>query len=515
MLSDNLIAWLHTAPRKEAWASYVKIWERQQWPIIANLGRRDRFFLLTWLLGRTDANHDWIYARCREVEAEPEGWLDLWAREHYKSTLITFAGIIQEILRNPEITITIFSHNQKHARKFLAQIKYEFESNRHLLAAYPEVLWRNPGKQAPRWSVDRGITMQRKSNPRESTVEAYGLVDGLPTGSHARLLVYDDVVTEESVTSPEMIQKTTDQWALSTNLGTVGGRSWYIGTRYHFNDTYREILERKVVRERRHSATKDGTRNGEPVLITREALEEKWGMQGPYIFSCQMMLDPVADEAQGFKREWLKYYKKTDGSGMNRYILCDPASEKKKSCDYSVFMAIGLADDHCYYILDMVRGRFNLTERADTLFRLHRKWRPRAVGYEKYGKDSDIEYYQERMRNENYHFGIIPLGGQVRKEDRIRRLVPRFEQGEVFLPERFEYVDSEGRKHDLTRDFVEEEYVGFPVARHDDMLDCLARAFDPDFPTSWPAGAIVPLEPEKKVRYQKKPRYPGRTWMSA
>ena len=35
-------------------------------------------------------------------------------------------------------------------------------------------------------------------------------------------------------------------------------------------------------------------------------------------------------------------------------------------------------------------GRLSLTERADALFRLHRRWRPRGVGYERYGMLSDI-----------------------------------------------------------------------------------------------------------------------------
>ncbi|HEU6437202.1 MAG TPA: hypothetical protein VE028_07095 [Nitratidesulfovibrio sp.] len=521
----------------------------------AELGRRDLFYLLTRLMGRADMDRDWLFERCREVQAAPDGHLDLWAREHYKSTIITFGQTVRDILNDPEITVGIFSHSRPVAKDFLGQIKHEFEHNDLLKRLYPDVLWAAPRRQAPVWSLDKGIVVRRRGNPKEATVEAWGLVDGQPTGKHFRLLVYDDVVTRESVTTPEMIAKVTECWALSLNLGASGaacqgtalgagsapdapaegkpdaaptakteagtgnatgnatgggngaGRRRYIGTRYHFNDTWRIIIERGAATPRIHPATATGTPDGPPVLLSPAALAEKRRQMGPYVFGCQMLLNPAADTAQGFRAEWLRRYASGVGNGAshagpytpadspsslsrwlhcNRYLLVDPAGERKKGSDYTVMLVLALAPDGNRYLLDGVRDRLNLTGRAAALFRLHRAWRPLSVGYEKYGMQADIEHVRAEQERRNYRFDITPLGGPMPKKDRIRRLVPEFEQGRMLLPHRLPFVDAEGKRRDLAREFVDEEYLAFPVSRHDDMLDCLARILDPDLGAEFP-----------------------------
>lgn len=456
----------------------------------------DLFFLLCVGMNRPDVDCDWIYERCREVQASPDGHLDLWAREHYKSTIITIALTIQNILNNPEITIGIFSHTRSIAKAFLCQIKRELESNELLNDLFPDILWGLGAKKTPPgyWS-ENSLIVRRKTNPKESTVEAWGLVDGQPTGKHFSLLVYDDVVAPESVTTPDQIKKTTDAWALSLNLGAHGGTRRYIGTRYHFNDSYAEMMRREAAVPRLHPATADGTMEGEPVLLSREALAEKRREMGPYIFGCQMLQNPKADVSMGFKEEWFRTVASDahEARGAeaayrsaNRFIVVDPASEKKKSSDYTVMWVLELGVDRNYYVVDGVRDRLNLKERADRLFNLHRTWRPLNVGYEKYGQQADIEHMRDRMDREHYHFNIVPLGGQMPKNDRIRRLIPIFEGGRMFFPYRLMYIDVEGRTHDLTREFLDEEFMAFPVAAHDDMLDGLARILDPEL------GAIFP-----------------------
>jgi predicted phage terminase large subunit-like protein len=467
--------------------------------LMAEACRTDLYFLLRYGLKRKDCHNGWVYERCREVQASPDGYLDLWAREHYKSTVITFAKTIQDILCDPELTIGIFSHTRPIAKAFLRQIKQEFETNETLKEWFPDVLWENPQKQSPKWSEDEGIVVKRRSNPKEATVEAWGVVDGQPTSKHFAVLIYDDVVTKESVTTPEMMLKTTDSLALSYNLGSIGGAVRFIGTRYHYNDTYRTILDRGTAVPRLYPATKDGKVEGEPVFLTREQLAKKRADQGPYVFACQMLQDPKADETQGFKEEWIRYAS-VPTQGQNIVILIDPASAKKKTSDYTAGWVLGLGADRNVYVHDMVRDRLSLTQRADLLMNWHRRWQPMAVGYEQYGMQADIEHIKDRQDRENYRFDITSLGGTMPKVDRIRRLIPWFEKGRVFLKPKLDKANYEGITVDLIKTFLNEEYMAFPVAAHDDMLDALARFLDEDLPIAWPAAMAYEDEDEEEER---------------
>jgi predicted phage terminase large subunit-like protein len=492
MLDPSALAEMPLADKAEL----VSLLERKWWFEERRLCRTDLFYLLTEVLNRKDIDRPWLRERCDEVQRSPNGMLDLWAREHYKSTLITFGLSVQDILASHgddplpvwggrEATIGIFSHTRPNAKGFLRQIKQEFEANRRLQALFPDILWEDPRKSSPKWSEDDGIIVKRKGNPKEATVEAWGIVDGQPTGKHFLRLVYDDLVTKESVTTPEMIAKTTAALELSYNLGAEGGAKRFIGTRYHYNDSYKTVMDRQTATPRIYPATADGTVTGVPVLLSPELLAEKRRDMGPYTFACQMLQDPKADETQGFKEEWIRYY---EGAATNttKYLLVDPASGKRAHNDYTSMWVLGLGPDENYYVLDMVRDRLNLTQRARTVMDLHKRWRPHEVRYEKYGMMADIEHIKYVQGQENYRFEITEVGGSTSKNDRIKRLIPLFEQGRFYFPRSLFKTNYEGIPEDLVQTFLHQEFKPFPVSIHDDMLDSLARIEEPDLILSWP-----------------------------
>lgn len=447
----------------------------------------DLFYLLVRVCGRKDLLNEFAFARCREVEASPYGHIDLWAREHFKSSIQTFGHSIQSILKDPNITIGLFSHTRPIAKAFLRQIMREFQENETLHAAFPDVLWGKDIRQAPKWSEDDGFIVKRSQNPNEATMEAWGLVDGQPTSKHFKVLHYDDIVVQASVTSPEMIQKTMTGLEQSYNLGvTPGGKRKFIGTRWHFNDAYRTIKDRGTAVAREHPGKVGGVEEGESVFWSEDIHIQKRRDMGPYTYAAQILLNPKADAMQGFKRDWVKKFKKYDQDAYNWYLLFDAASSKKKGSDYTSGWAVGLGQDGNYLCIPICRDRLNLKERGDVLFAAHRKFRPIQVRYEKYGMMTDIEHYQARMEIENYRFRITEVAGQTSKVDRIKRLLPLFESERVWLPETHFVTNWEKIPIDLVHSFIEEEYMAFPVGLHDDMLDSLARICEPELKLVWP-----------------------------
>ncbi len=416
----------------------------------------------------------------------------------HNSTIITFGLSLQDVLASHgedpearyggrEVTIGIFSHNRPIAKQFLRQIKIEAETNLELQALFPDVLWGDALRDAPKWSEDEGLIFRRKGNAKEGTIEAWGLVDGQPTSKHFVKRNYDDVVTERSVT-PDMIPKTTAAWELSENLGTEGGTARYVGTRYALFDTYATMVERQIP-ARIYPCTSDGSEDWtKSVLRSPEFLAEKRRLQGPYTFGAQMLLNPRADKAQGFQEAWLKYWPATNTTDLNLYIIVDPGGSKKRpDNDFTSMWVIGVGGDHNYYLVDGVRDRLRLTERANWLFKLHRLYRPNGVGYEEYGMQADIEHIEYVMGVQNYRFSITPLGGPLGTNDRIKRLVPICEQGRLFLPHSgIVHVNHEGHQVNIVRQFVQEEYLAFPACAHDDMLSNLSRILDEELGVTFP-----------------------------
>ncbi len=538
------------------------------------LCRIDRVYLALVISGGTEealiriATNDWLFKRCREVQRNPDDHLDLWPRAHYKSTIVTKIGIIQELLVNPKLTVLILTYTNKFALEILSFIKKTLEFNEDLKDLFPNVLYKDPGKQAPAgtWTQYK-IFLKSNLSGNVASVDYASIQGGGKIGHHAQLLVYDDIVVESSVTSAENRDKTIRYINNSKNLGSPGqpiDRKWWVGTRYHQDDAYANLMSKGAVTPRVYTVTDNGKLDGELVFLGRDEWEKNYLTQDEYTLSCQMFQNPNLMSKSAFGIQYLKPYNMIPPCHI--FIFVDPASTKNKDSDYTSIAVVGIKSRQVKsgtvtfstdkqkhmnlekYLLDGVRDRMNLSETWEALKNMYLKWEEflhyfgdnkysLSVFYEKYGQTRDIELIKTLQEKDGVYFDIQTTGGKIKKEDRISRMIPDLKAGNWKIPyfiekhgdinswkinqvndkyyeinynkeslknsdgsERFKYIeeftngtydfsiqerkcyplikkDVTGMRYDYTSHFID-EYLNFPVGKHDDILDSISRIYD-------------------------------------
>lgn len=515
---------------------------------LRHCGKADLFFLVSRILttsqwidperpGVSFWDKQWLIDRCREIQFDGEDRLNIWARYHCKSTIATFAFSIFTILNNPNVTIGIFSVTKGVADGFVAQIKYELESNENLIDLYDDVLYKKPANESKSWTVEKGFTVKRSLNLRDNTVRGFGLVDTAFTGARCSHQLFDDSVNESSVSTPEMIDKVNERWELALNVGMPGVMRYYIGTFYLTGDSYHHMAGRGVTPrihpcyeidyDRSEFDEKTGLpvemyfHRDKPVLFSKDHLDKEERLAGPKTFGVQMLCFPQAGAVSGFERSWLhnRYTKSPQeiARHCNTIVLVDPASDRKKSQSKTAMWVVGLGDDSNYYILDLVLDTLNLHERTETLFRLVQQWKPQQVRYERYSMQSDIPHIEYVMEQRSFRFRIDEVGGSTSKDDRIERLIPLFAAGQMWLPQSILMESKNDGIVDILDKWIKGEYLMFPNVKDKDGMDGLSRLVDKDLFLPWPKPRdFLKRNPDAWQKLLRKPeRRATGTWMAA
>lgn len=395
-----------------------------------------------------------------------------------KSTYGSVAFASWYLGRHPNRCVIAASHTQELAERFGRRVRNIVGSDVHK-AVFPKSQLSADSTAAGRWETSLG-----------GEYFAAG-VGGSVTGRRADLAIIDDPVKSREDADSQTIRE--KQWAwwrddMSTRL-KPGAAVVLIMTRWHEDDlagrmladlkgTSQRVRIISLPMEARESDPL-GRDPGEmlwPEWFTPQMLET--AKREPRTWSALYQQEPRPIGGGEFRREWLAFYKGMPATG-GRVILVDPASGKHKDRgDYTSMWVIGTGQDGNHYVLDGIRDRLNLTERSSRLFELVRKYKPSLVGYEQYGLQADVEFIRAEQERQQYRFRVVELGGGIKKEDRIRRLIPLFETGRIWMPEQLVKTCSDGVRRDIVDEFVEQEYLSFPVSAHDDAIDCLARMCD-------------------------------------
>lgn len=483
--------------------------------IVRKTSRTDFFFFCLYVL-KLPVMHPFLMARCYEIQDNLfTDMLYLWAREHWKTTLISFARSIWLFTLEPSYTIGCFSNNTRLSKAILRKIKYELETNEDLRRIWTDVFYMDPKKEREKkWSEDDGLFL-RQTEGMYPAFGAYGLIDSMPTGFHFRRKIYDDIVDINNVSTQLMVDKVEEAFRISDNLGnaTHGYVDDIIGTRYKYGDLYEKLKEELNYKESFIPSEVDASGEpligGIPVYMTRESLDSKLKKQKIYTYSAQMLQRPMASEDVKFKKENLKFYEEPSEVAYY-YLLCDPACDprgrRSKEIDYTTMFLLGLTNRGTIEIIDMIWDKIGLLDKWEYLKYFNSRYNLMFIGYEEYGTSSDIDFFKIKMDEERIYLNIKKLKGNTvgdSKFARIMRLQPEFETGKIVMPKTLVRVTKAHGAIDLISSFIT-EYERYPNSKHDDILDCLSRICDPDVQRVFPP---LSLEPEKVAPVKYNPLF--------
>ena len=435
------------------------------------------FYFVIYILHWTFLDNDFAYCLCAKCQGDGR-WGRMWllAREHYKSTVITIAETIRDILINPEKTTVIYSYKFDSAKDiFFTPVKNELEHNEIIRLIWPDVVF-TADEKPDVWTAT-ALNVKRRTRRKEFTLTCASIYNQL-TGSHYDQMVFDDAVIEENCQTADRIEQTQKQWELSLNTGNTKKLLYcIIGTFYAYGDLYCHIRDEKlceVILQPCYDV------DGRPVLYTKEALEEKRKVMGSAVFATQMLLDPKQGAAVSFKEEDIRWWKAKTFAGLNVYTFVDPAGEVSRKRDNTCIWTIGLDDSDNYYVLDLVRDKLTLSQKTDELFRIKRKYSPITVFYEKNGAAIDVPHIEGMMEEYHNHFDIVRLVQSKDKGMRMEALLPLFEAHRIWFPEGgCVHRNWEGRDEDMLHSFIVEELLAYPHITHDDGLDDLSNILHP------------------------------------
>jgi len=295
---------------------------------------KDLFFIVSFIMKIPQhlSNNPFVVGACRDVMDGPKDYtLDVWAREHFKSSIITIAETIQYQLLNPNHTTAIFSYVRPVAKLFLGSIKDIFQKSQMLKACFPDVCWSDPEKEAPLWSLDGGLVLRRETSRKEPSVSSWGLTEGMPTGGHYERRVYDDISTEDMKDSVDMMEKVKDKFDSSQNLGTDSGHHRVIGTYYHHADPLTHIRGiimpdgRPKYFYRLKPGSDDGTATGRPVFLSQKRWDD---LRLTRTFACQQLCDPSPLSDMKLNPDFLlPIERRMIPKGLYRFLLVDQAGD--------------------------------------------------------------------------------------------------------------------------------------------------------------------------------------------
>ena len=413
-------------------------------------------------------------------------------RAHGKSTAVTYAYLLAEVLFRRSKYVLIVSDSFSQAGLFLGDVIKELRDNEDIHGLFGEITFVKSTEDDIICTFPDGYNFRIQAKGSEQKLRGLKWLNRRPD-----LIVCDDMESDEQVLNKDRREKFR-RWFYSALIPclSVNGKIRIVGTILHMDSLLERLMPEsqlsvlgkrglnqlitKPLRQytnyktswtsiKYRAHTDDFNEILWPDRWTKQALIDRkaqYSQQGLADAYSQEMLNIPLDDSNGF-------FRKTDFSPLkdedrkkhlNYYIAADLAISQKQYSDYSVFAVAGMDEDQRLQCVHIIRDRMDAMQIVDTILALQRTYKPELFGIEAGTIQKSIgPYLNEAMLKNDTFVNLVLLKPSGDKLTRARSMQARMRAGAV--------------KFDMSADWYqtfEDELMRFPRDKHDDQVDAWA-----------------------------------------
>lgn len=385
-----------------------------------------------------------------------------------KSSTITLSFPFWLILMNPEFNILIINYNDKLAARFGNRLRQLFIDNEDLLSSRDIYLS----------DAEHAKTLFSFKNGKGESLGSISLVGtgGTITGTDVDICICDDLIKGFKDTSQKLLDDLYEWWKeILIPRIEPHTKLFVLGTRWHTQDIIGR-LQKDHPEKYRFIHLKALNEDGSciwPNKYSTEFFEERRKEVGDRVFEAEYQGQPLDETGDYFNLDWLIFEEEFDYNNplitgrCRSWDLAYSSEEPGKDNDYTASCKMYRLMDDTYYVTNVTMKRYG-DDLLNVLKRTARQDSPNVrilIETGTKGGAAKELYNQYKKHFEGYMTKQSePVGSKV---DRAEGFKQALIQGKI----RFVLNDEQ-------RELLINQLKGFPLAKHDDLIDALAYAIN-------------------------------------
>ena len=394
-------------------------------------------------------------------------------RAHAKSTAITHAYVLSEMLSRNRGFCLMVSDTEGQAAEFLGDIKAELSGNETLRETFgiKRLLKETETNVVAEFNDGELFRIQVKGSEQK--------VRGLKwRGKRPDLIVGDDLENDEIVMNPERREKFR-RWFMNALIPCGSDTCKYriVGTILHLDSMLNRLLEDPTWKSRRFEAHNPDFSEilwpeqfpKERLLAIRAGYEAQNDLDG---YSQEYLNRPIAEGNAYFnKNNFLDFERDGERAllpNLVYYAAADFAISEKEKADYTVIMVAGMCPEGFLHVVDVRAGRWDAEQIIEELLAVQKAWSPAVFTFETAKIDKALGPFLDReMRRTGHYINIhleTPTQSKTARGKSIQAMTKsrsvKFDKNASWYP------DVEGQLLTITD--------SGPRGAHDDYFDAFA-----------------------------------------